>query len=247
MKHDLRHSEESAINHRALVKAAGVGGLVMMIAWLGSMMFPPAFLTTFLWIVGGTLLAAVVSAFLAGRLCGLRRREDGVAHGILSWFVVMFFTALMMLPSVNAIDLGAPQSSLLDRVKVLAVEAGADDHVAADRAQLARLLRGFGVAADTATLATIAQYAASGDSTGMQTYLGTQLNLEPDNSAVIADHALTLYRDTESADADQAVLQENIMTLATTLWWLLLGVSGSLLLSIWAGAHGVRVSGPPVR
>lgn len=122
MKHDLRHSEESALNQRALVKAAGVGGLVVMIAWLGSMMFPPALLTTFLWIVGGTLLAAVVSAFLAGHLCGLRRRDDGVAHGILSWSVVMLFTALMMLPSVNAIDLGALQSSLLDRVKVLAVE-----------------------------------------------------------------------------------------------------------------------------
>ena len=87
MSDDLRKNAEPLLNEAALLTACLAGGLVVLLVWLGSIVFAPLPAGSLFWSTVGAVVAAVLSAFIAVRRCGLRRRADGVAHGVLAWAI----------------------------------------------------------------------------------------------------------------------------------------------------------------
>lgn len=242
MRPDLRHHQEPALNLRALLKACFAGALIVFIFWLGSLLFAPADGSGFRWIIGGAVVATVFSAFLAGVRCGSKRREDGVAHGISAWFTVLLFSALALLPTVNALDLKGTENNFFERAQILITEASADNEAIAARAQLTNLLARFGLKAEPSSLTALEKSASEADHAGTRDYVQARWRIDAEQADVIASHVVTLFQDPSGTAADRAVLHANIRSAATAVWWLTLLLLGSLLLSMWAGAGGVRLS-----
>lgn len=236
MPTDLRKNAQPALNESALLKACLVGGLAVIMFWLGALVFDPG--ASLFWIVAGTVIAAVLSAFLSARRCGLRRRADGVAHGVLAWAMMAALASLTLLPSVNAIDLSGPGSGLYERFQILAAEFVADPEAAAEREQLEHLLRRFGMKGNASLVLEIERAAIAADESGIRTALQKRASLTADQIDAVTAHALILYRDSQIRAADRAILHDNIMVAARVAWSLLLALLIWLLLSMWAALSG---------
>lgn len=236
---DLRKNAEPTLNQSALLKACFVGGLVVILFWLGAILLDPA--AGLFWIIAGSVIAAVLTAFLSARRCGLRRRADGIAHGVLAWAMITALASLTLLPTVNAVGLSGPENGLYARFKILAAEFVADPAAAAEREQLKHLLRRFEVKTEASLVPELERAAIAADEDGIRAVLLKHAPLTPEQLDGIAAHTLTLYRDSQSTAVDRAILHDNIMVAARIAWAMLLVLLISLLLSIWAGARGIRV------
>lgn len=242
---DLRKNPEPTLNEGALLKACLVGGLVVVLFWLGVIVLDST--SGFFWIIAGTVIAGVLSAFLSARRCGLRRRADGVAHGVLAWAMMAALASLTLLPTVNAIDLNGPGNSVYERFKILAAEFVADPESAAEREQLEHLLRRFAVETDASLVLELERAAIGADESDIRAVLQKRASLSPAQLDGITAHTLILYRDSPTTAADRAILYDDIMVAARVVWSLLLVLLISLLLSMWAGARGVRAPRADVR
>lgn len=242
MHGNLRHRQHRKLNRRALLNAILLGGSIVFLVWLGVAIYSPNGGPALYTIIAGTFAATVVSAFLAGRLCGLRRRADGVAHGISVWTVVMAFAGLSLLPSVNALDLSDEAGNLFQRLQMLAGEIYAGEDLAAERAQLTNLLARAGVAATPQLIGELEKAAAAADRDAILDLLQRRPAVDAARAESVANHAITLYQDADAAAADRLVARENVKSVAVGAWWLMLVLISSLLLSIWAGVRGVHAA-----
>lgn len=140
-----------------------------------------------------------------------------------------------------------PGDGLYERFWILATKAGAGSQSAAEREQLGRLLRSSGVETEASFLPELERAAISSDESSIRGVLQKRSQLKPEQLDGIVEHTLILYRDSRSTAADRAIIHDNIMEVSRFAWSLLSVLLVSLLLSIWAGARGVRVARTNVR
>lgn len=242
---DLRKNAEPRLNEGALLKACLVGGVVVILFWLATAVVDPA--ADLSWTVAGSVIAAVLAAFLSARRCGLRRRADGVAHGVLAWAMTTALTSLVLLPTVSAIGLSGPGNGRYERFKILAAELVAGPGSVAEREQVERFLQRFELKTDASLMLALERAAIDSDENSIRAALQKHAALAPEQLDSIVSHTLILYRDSQTTAAERAILHDNIMGATRVAWSLLLVLSISLLLSMWAGARGVRATRANVR
>lgn len=221
-----------APNLRALGKGAVIGVALVCLIWLGAGIVLGA--TAVLLAI---LIAGGVAGFMAARACGLRRRNDGVTHGLLSWLAVSVSAGMLTLPTIS---FGAGDMTLVLQRAASLVEVLRQPQREIDgRLQLAELLRFHDIRVTPQQFDALVRIAAD-QPAGVVTVLRDELGAGAVTAERVAPHITTLFRDARILAAeDHAAAQAWYETLFASALSTVV-VLGSLLVSIWAGVAGVR-------
>lgn len=231
MNTDLRCAP-CAPNLSALGKGAMIGLALVCLIWLGAgIFFGAAAVLLAIFVAGG------VSGFMASRACGLRRRDDGVTHGILSWLLVSISAAILTLPTIS---FGAgDMTTVLQRAASLVEVLRQPQREIDDRAQLAQLLRSYDIRISTHQFNELV-HAAINQPAAVSNYLQQRLGAETALSDRVASHIATLFRDAQTLAAEERAAAAAWYQTVLTSAFASVVVLASLLVAIWAGVAGVR-------
>lgn len=232
MTKDLRQNP-AVTNITALGKAGVIGLALVCLIGLGAGLLLGA---------AAVLLALVVAggaaAFMASRSSGLRRRHDGVIHGIYSWLIVSASAAMLVLPGAT---FGAGETPVLQRVLNFVEVLREPQRELDERLQLSQLLEHHGVGAARARLDELIRLATH-QPVQLGTYLRTEFGAEAAASERLGAHIANLYRDAHHVAAEEQAAQTSWRETTRRFSLSIAVVLASLLVSIWAGVAGVRAA-----
>lgn len=178
------------------------------------------------------LVSALVGAYVAGRMSGLKRKTDGILHGVVSWAVT---TLLFVVLATSA------GGSLLSGL-FSGIGQGANTmaQTGASPGGLTALLNrqlGTNVSADS--MRTLQQYIASGRRDQAIDYMSSNMGVARDRAANVVDQALILSGSPEQASPQGRAAADRAIQGASTAAWVVFGaVALSLVLSFIGGALG---------
>ncbi len=187
---------------------------------------------TLVWAGISMLLSALIGAYVAGRMSGLKRKTDGILHGVVSWAVT---TLLFVVLATSAG--GSLLSGLFSGVGQSAtamVQSGVSP------GGLAGLLnRQLGTNVSAESMRTLQQYIASGQRDQAIDYMSSNMGVRRDRAASVVDQALILSGSPEQASPQgRAAADRAIQGASTTAWVVFGAVALSLVLSFIGGALG---------
>jgi hypothetical protein len=184
------------------------------------------------WAGVSMLISAMTGAYVAGRMSGLKRKTDGILHGIVSWAV----TTLLFV--VLATSAGGSLVSAL--FSGMGQGASAIAQSGTSPGGLAALLnRQLGTNVSEASMRTLQQYIASGQRDQAIDYMSSNMGVRRDRASNIVDQALILSGAPEQASPQGRAAADRAIRGASTAAWVVFGaVALSLLLSVIGGALG---------
>ncbi len=184
------------------------------------------------WAGGSMLISAMTGAYVAGRMSGLKRKTDGILHGIVSWAVT---TLLFVVLATSAG--GSLVSALFSGIGQV---ASAMAQSGASPGGLTALLnRQLGTNVSEASMRTLQQYIASGQRDQAIDYMSSNMGVRRDRASNIVDQALILSGAPEQASPQGRAAADRAIRGASTAAWVVFGaVALSLLLSVIGGALG---------
>ncbi len=184
------------------------------------------------WAGASMLISAMTGAYVAGRMSGLKRKTDGILHGIVSWAVT---TLLFVVLATSAG--GSLVSALFSGIGQV---ASAMAQSGASPGGLTALLnRQLGTNVSEASMRTLQQYIASGQRDQAIDYMSSNMGVRRDRASNIVDQALILSGAPEQASPQGRAAADRAIRGASTAAWVVFGaVALSLLLSVIGGALG---------
>jgi len=186
---------------------------------------------TVVWEGIALLLSGFTGAYVTGYLCGLKRRTDGMLHGIVSWAVT---TLLIVMLATSA------GGSLLSGV-FSGVGSTSNAIAQGGAASVLRALISNEIASPVSneSIRTLQQHLNSGQRDQAVQYLSNNLGIRTDKAAEMIDQALILSGSPEQASiqgkeaADRAIRNASVAA-----WLVFVAVVLSLALSLVGGALG---------
>ncbi|MES2947788.1 MAG: hypothetical protein V4858_04520 [Pseudomonadota bacterium] len=186
-----------------------------------------------IWAGISMLIAAFVGAYVAARVSGLKRKVDGILHGVVSWAVTTLMFAILATSAGGSLlsgvfsTLGAGGGTTMNGGSTLGNGLGG-------------VLQRLGITNVTPeAMQTLQGHIRSGNREEAIQYMVGTMGLDQSRAATIVDQALILSGSPEQASvqsrtaADQAVDAASIAA-----WTVFLAVTISLALSVAGGAFG---------
>lgn len=185
-----------------------------------------------IWAGISMLVAALVGAYVAGRMSGLKRKTDGVMHGVVSWAVT---TLLFVVLATSA------GSSLLSGL-FSSIGQGATGmaQAGASSGGLALMLnRQLGINVTGDAMRTLQSHIAAGRRDQAIDYMSTSMGVQRDRAATVVDQALIMTGSPEQASPQgRAAADRAIRGASTAAWVVFAAVALSLVLSVIGGMLG---------
>jgi len=180
-----------------------------------------------IWAGLSMLIAALIGAYVAGRMSGLKRKTDGVLHGAVSWAVT---TLLFVFLATSA------GGSLLSGL-FSSLNPGA---AAAQGGGVASLInRQMGMSVSPESLRTLQEHIGAGRRDQAIDHMSSSMGVQRDRAAGIVDQALILSGSPEQASpAGREAANRALQQAGTTAWIAFGAVVLSLLVSLLGGAIG---------
>jgi hypothetical protein len=190
---------------------------------------------TLIWAGIALLLSGFIGAYVTGYMCGLKRRTDGMLHGVVSWSVT---TLLFVMLATSA------GGSLLSGV-FSGVGSTSNAIAQGGTAGVLRALinNEIGGEVSNVSIRTLQQQLANGQRDQAIEYMGTNLGLRRDQASAIVDQTFILSGSPERASiqgreaADRAIRNASLAA-----WLVFVAVVLSLALSLVGGALGTMTA-----
>ncbi len=182
-----------------------------------------------IWAGLSMLISALVGAYVAGRMSGLKRKVDGMLHGVVSWAVT---TLLFVMLATSA------GGSLLSGL-FTGVTQGASSMVQSGGGITAMLNRQLGTNVNQQDMRTVQEHIAAGRRDQAIDYMSSNMGVRRDRASTIVDQALILSGSPEQASPEGRAAADRAVKGASTAAWTVFGaVALSLVLSVLGGALG---------
>lgn len=189
-----------------------------------------------IWAGLSMLIAAFFGGYVAARLTGLKRKSDGVLHGIVSWAVTTLLFAVLATSAV-----GSMVNSIFSSV---APSAGAGAGVTAPvtpkvSGVLGMLKSQIGNNVSPEALQQLQNYIEDGQRDQAVRYMTGFMGIERSRAETIADQALILSGSPDQAsEQGQAKMSRALDTASKAAWAVFGAVALSLVLGMVGGVLG---------
>jgi hypothetical protein len=194
-----------------------------------------------IWAGVSMLVAAFVGAYVAARMSGLKRKADGILHGVVSWAVTTLLFAVLATSAA-----GLMLDNLFDRmVPDLAQEQATQESATPQQAGPVQsfLVSQLGKEATPAQLRRIIRYIHAGDRDRAVQYMVDTMNIASLRAENITDQALILNDAQGFASPRAQAEAERAASAASIAAWIVFTVVAlSLVLGIIGGALGAHGS-----
>ena len=184
------------------------------------------------WAGVSMLVSALVGAYVAGRMSGLKRKTDGILHGVVSWAVTTLLFVVLATSAGGSLLSGLFSS--IGQGATAAVQGGASP------GGLTSLLnRQLGTNVNAESMRTLQEYITSGRRDQAIDYMSSNMGVQRDKAASVVDQALILSGSPEQASPQGRAAADRAIQGASTAAWVVFGaVALSLVLSFIGGALG---------
>ncbi len=185
-----------------------------------------------IWAGISMLIAAMIGAYVAGRMSGLKRKTDGILHGVVSWAVT---TLLFVVLATSAG--GSLLSGLFSSVGQGATSAA---QAGASPGGLASMLnRQLGVNVSGESMRTLQEHIAAGRRDQAIDYMSSSMGVQRERASTLVDQALIMSGSPEQASPQgRAAADRAIRGASTAAWVVFAAVALSLALSVVGGLLG---------
>ncbi len=178
------------------------------------------------------LVSALIGAYVAGRMSGLKRKTDGILHGVVSWAVTTLLFVVLATSAGGSL-LSGLFSGVGQGANVMA-QTGASPG-----GMTALLNRQLGTNVNPESMRTLQQYISSGRRDQAIDYMSTNMGVQRDRASTVVDQALILSGSPEQASPQGRAAADRAIKGASTAAWVVFGaVALSLVLSFIGGALG---------
>ncbi len=178
------------------------------------------------------LVSALIGAYVAGRMSGLKRKTDGMLHGVVSWAVT---TLLFVVLATSAG--GSLLSGLFSGVSQGATSVAQGAGGAGGMTEM--LNRQLGTNISPESMRTLQAHITAGRRDQAIDYMSSNMGVQRDRAATVVDQALILSGSPEQASpAGRAAADRAIRGASTAAWAVFGAVALSLVLSLIGGALG---------
>ena len=173
------------------------------------------------------LIAALVGTYVAGRMSGLKRKTDGVLHGVVTWAVTTLLFVFLatsaggsllsgLFSSLSPANAGAQGSSITSMIN-----------------------RQMGTNMSPESLRTLQEHISAGRRDQAIDYMSSTMGVQRDRAAGIVDQALILSGSPEQASpAGREAANRAIQRAGTAAWIAFGAVALAFALSLLGGALG---------
>ena len=184
-----------------------------------------------IWAGLSILIAAVVGAYVAARMCGLKRKADGVLHGVVSWAVA---TLLFVMFASSA------GGTLLSGFMGSVSQGMSATSTAGRSGGLSGLIsRQLGIEVSASDVQALQEHIAAGRRDQAISLMRNKLGIQSERASTIVDQALILSGSPEQASAEGRAAAERAVAQASVVAWSVFGaVALSLVLSAIGGVLG---------
>src|SRR5690606_27822071 len=195
-----------------------------------------------LWAGFSMLIAAFVGAYVAARMSGLKRKADGMLHGLVSWAVTTLLFATLATTAA-----GSMLNNLFDSMVPEVVQSGKVQETQTAKEEdpvQTYLVRQLGEEEVTpAQQRRLLRHIRAGDRDAFVGYLVQTLNVAQLRAENIADQALILASSSGNATPRARAEAERATGMASLAAWIVFSVIAlSLILGLIGGALGAHGS-----
>ncbi len=185
-----------------------------------------------IWAGISMLLAALIGAYVAGRMSGLKRKTDGILHGVVSWAVTTLLFVVLATSAGGSLLSGLFSS--LGQGATAVAQSGASP------GGLASMLnRQLGVNVTPESMRTLQSHIAAGRRDQAIDYMSSNMGVQRDRAATLVDQALIMSGSPEQASPQgRAAADRAIRGASTAAWVVFAAVALSLALSVVGGLLG---------
>ena len=185
-----------------------------------------------IWAGISMLLAALIGAYVAGRMSGLKRKTDGILHGVVSWAVTTLLFVVLATSAGGSLLSGLFSS--LGQGATTVAQSGASP------GGLASMLnRQLGVNVTPESMRTLQSHIAAGRRDQAIDYMSSNMGVQRDRAATMVDQALIMSGSPEQASPQgRAAADRAIRGASTAAWMVFAAVALSLALSVVGGLLG---------
>lgn len=185
-----------------------------------------------LWSGFSMLIAAFVGGYVAARMTGLKRKVDGVLHGVVAWAVTTLLFATLATSAGGAL-LSGVFSGMSTMATATVSSAGNPNGVAG----MIKNQIGANVSPDN--MKVLQQHIQAGRRNEAVQYMVNSMGVEPARAATIVDQALIISGAPEQASPQgKAAADRAISTASNAAWTVFLAVALSLALGVVGGVLG---------
>lgn len=189
-----------------------------------------------IWAGISMLIAAFVGGYVAARMTGLKRKADGVLHGVVSWAVTTLLFATLATSAS-----GSMLSSIFNAVGTGATQAGqaAANNPAQASGVLGMLKSQVGGNVSAESLKILQDHIQAGQRDEAVRHMVGTMNIEEARASTIVDQALILSGSPQQASPQGQQRADRALGAASAAAWTVFGaVALSLALGILGGALG---------
>jgi hypothetical protein len=188
-----------------------------------------------IWAGISMLIAAFVGGYVAARMTGLKRKVDGVMHGVVSWAVTTLLFAML------ATSAGGSMLSGIFNAVAPTTQSGPG--AAAGKTQngglLGMLQSQLGINASPESMKTLQEHIQAGRRDNAIEHMMTSMGVDKERAETIVDQGLILSGSAEQASPQsRAVADRAVGVASAAAWTAFLAVALSLALAIVGGALG---------
>jgi hypothetical protein len=180
-----------------------------------------------IWAGLSMLIAALIGAYVAGRMSGLKRKTDGVLHGVVTWAVTTLLFVFLATSAGGSLLSGLFSS--LNPGAAVAQSGGVG----------ALINRQMGINVSPESMRTLQEHIGAGRRDQAIDYMSSSMGVKRDRAAGIVDQALILSGSPEQASpAGRDAANRALQQAGATAWIAFGAVALSLMLSLLGGAIG---------
>lgn len=193
-----------------------------------------------IWAGISMVIAAFVGGYVAAHLSGLKRKLDGILHGVVSWAVTTLLFAVLASSAGGSLMSGAFNALGQSNSSNSAASGGGNGASSG----LAGMLRRLGINnTSPEALQTLQGYIQAGRREDAVQFMVNSMGVEPSRAGTIVDQALILSGSPEQASAQgRATADRVVSTASTAAWTVFLAVALSLALGAAGGALGANAT-----
>jgi hypothetical protein len=185
-----------------------------------------------IWAGVSMLIAAFIGGYVAARMSGLKRKADGLLHGVVAWAVTTLLFATMATSAG-----GAALSGIFNNLSTAAGQTASSSGGA--QSPLAMLRSQLGTNVDASTLQTLQQHIQAGRRNEAISMMTGSMGVDPARAATIVDQALIVSGSPQQASPQaRSTAERAVKTAGTAAWTVFLGAALSLLFGIGGGVLG---------
>lgn len=185
-----------------------------------------------IWAGISMLVSALVGAYVAGRMSGLKRKTDGILHGVVSWAVTTLLFVVLATSAGGSL-LSGLFSSVGQGANVMA-QSGTS------MGGLTSLLnRQLGTNVSAENMRILQGHITAGRRDQAIDYMSSTMGVQRERASTVVDQALILSGSPEQASPQGRAAADRAIQGASTAAWVVFGaVALSLVLSFVGGALG---------